>query len=300
MNQTKRQQGDVHSRAEADDVALTPHQDARIDDDQSSPASPRCYEADPRHPERVRSVSGQAEPDLTAAAIHGALRAFVLDPHYPCVGARSAMNHASYRLGVYDALGSAQATDGLARDLALFAASPDARDTPFATFIAVFEGTGPTDPAEFEALLWRQLQRLHDADDTEWAPDVASDPEDPHFSYSFAGTPFFVVGLHPGSERLSRRFPWPALVFNPHAQFERLRAEGKYERMQAVIRNKDLALQGDINPVLRDHGTESEARQYSGREPEPDWVPPFEPRAGTCPFHGDRLDNADNTDPESQ
>lgn len=269
--------------------------------------SPRCYESDPRHPERVRPLAGNAEPDLTAAAIHGALRAFLLDPHHPCVGAKSAMNTASYRLGVYDALGGPGATDALARDLAAFVADAGAMDAQFATFVAVFEGPGDTDPATFEALLWRQLQQLHDRDATSWAPDVASDPDDPHFSYSFAGAAFFVVGLHPGSDRLSRRFPWPALVFNPHAQFERLRAEGKYERMQAVIRQRDLELQGNINPALRDHGAESEARQYSGRPPEPGWTPPFAPdaakapRTGRCPFHAagaDRPVDADNSDPD--
>ena len=141
----------------------------------------------------------------------------------------------------------------------------------------MFERPLETDEESFERSLWAQLQQLHDADPAPWDPAVSSDPDDPHFSFSFAGTAFFIVGLHPGSGRLSRKFPWPALVFNPHTQFERLREQGKYVRMQQVIRDRERALQGDINPVLEDFGSDSEARQYSGRLVESDWSPPFCP-----------------------
>ncbi len=249
----------------------------------SSLADPpaRFYSPDPEHPGRLLpgdELSSAA--DLTVAAMHGAFRAFVQDPQYTCVGAKSAINNSSYRLGVYDELGSADATAALARDLTSFLAQQGSIDARFATFVAVFQRPQSTDEEGFERALWAQLQRLHDADDTGWDPTVSANPDDPHFSFSFAGTAFFIVGLHPGSARLSRRFPWPALVFNPHAQFEALREAGKYERMRQVIRDKERALQGDINPVLEDFGGDSEARQYSGRHVETDWHPPF------CPhFH---------------
>jgi FPC/CPF motif-containing protein YcgG len=105
---------------------------------------------------------------------------------------------------------------------------------------------------------------------------VSDDPANPHFSFSFAGQALFVVGMHPESSRLSRRFRWPTLVFNPRAQFERLRAEGKFERLRTLVRDRDVALQGTLNPNLADFGERSEARQYSGRATEPDW---------RCPFH---------------
>jgi len=240
---------------------------------------------DPAHPERLLPGDG-GEPlaaDLTVSAMHGAFRAFVLDPHYTCVGAKSAVNSGSYRIGVYSELGSPAATAGLARDLAAFTRQVDDIDAAFATFVAVFERPQDTDEDSFERALWAQLQHLHDADPAAWDQAVSSDPEDPHFSFSFAGTAFFIVGLHPGSARLSRKFPWPALVFNPHSQFERLREQGKYSRMQEVIRTKERALQGDINPVLDDFGGDSEAKQYSGRLVEPDWHPPFCPHAAGAP-----------------
>lgn len=51
--------------------------------------------------------------------------------------------------------------------------------------------------------------------------------------------------------------------------------------MQEVIRARETLLQGDINPVLRDFGSESEARQYSGRNVEASWKAPFAPTAAT-------------------
>jgi len=77
--------------------------------------------------------------------------------------------------------------------------------------------------------------------------------------------------------RDSRHPDGPALVFNLHEQFEALRASGKYARLRDVIRERDAALQGTINPMVSDHGNSSEARQYSGRAVESDWVAPFEP-----------------------
>ena len=41
------------------------------------------------------------------------------------------------------------------------------------------------------------------------------------------------------------------------------------------------ALQGEINPMVDDHGQSSEARQYSGREVEEDWQAPFVTRGDT-------------------
>jgi len=131
---------------------------------------------------------------------------------------------------------------------------------------------------DWEKLLWEQLQSLHELDRQHhaWDASVSSDPEDKTFSFSFAETAFFIVGLHPASSRLARRFAYPTLVFNSHAQFERLRERGQFERLRQVIRVRDYNLQGSLNPNLTDYGEQSEARQYSGRAVEQHWK---------CPFH---------------
>jgi FPC/CPF motif-containing protein YcgG len=109
-------------------------------------------------------------------------------------------------------------------------------------------------------------------------PAVSPDPEDPHFSLSFGGEAFFAVGLHARASRPARRFPYPAIVFNLHDQFERLRAEGRYERMRERIIERDVALAGAPNPMLARHGEASEAAQYSGRQVPSDWTCPFRHR----------------------
>ena len=211
--------------------------------------------------------------------VDDAFRTFVGHAGFPCLAAKGAVRQRDYQLGVYGALGSVEASGTLARNLADFTqrASPDG--DRFTAFVAVFTGRAPASERAFERRLWMQLQQLHEHDDpvVGWDPAVSSDPEDPRFSFSFGGCAFFVVGLHLRSSRLARRFHWPALVFNPHAQFERLRREGRYERLRERIRERDTALQGSPNPNLADFGERSDARQYSGRD-----LSAVEWR---CPFH---------------
>jgi FPC/CPF motif-containing protein YcgG len=218
-------------------------------------------------------------PDLFASAVIGAFQGFVLNPQFVCVAAKSAVHHETYRLGIYDRLASPEATAGLSHDLYEFVYETEPLDSELTTFIATFREPADLDEIGFEKLLWWQLQRHHDRDAPlhDWDPAVSSNPEDPHFSFSFAEHAFFIVGLHPGSSRQARQFPWPTLVFNPHAQFERLRETGMWEKIKEATRHRDEELQGSLNPVLADFGEETEAKQYSGRLVEPDWHPPFIP-----------------------
>lgn len=223
------------------------------------------------------------EPSL-AAHVDAAFRAFVGDPGFSCLAGKGVVRRDSYELGVYGALGSADATASLAAALAVFAAALPAAATELSAFVAVFPDAAPADERQFEERLWAQLQRLDAVDaGNAWDPAVSADPDDPHFSFSFAGRAFFVIGLHGASSRAARRFAWPALVFNPRAQFDRLRDDGRYEKLSAVIREREIALQGTLNPNLADFGERSEARQYSGRATEPAWRCPFHPAPRTDP-----------------
>jgi len=220
-------------------------------------------------------------PTVLARSIHDAFRRRVLEPHFSCLGARSAVSGGGYRFGLYGALGEEDGTHRLARDLARFAARRQSADTAhFGTFVAAFTGPLLIPEARFETLLWQQLQDLHeiDARDHAWDTSVSGDPGEPTFALSFGGRAFFVVGLHGRASRLTRRFEWPTLVFNPHDQFRRLRATGHFQRMQDMIRQREVALQGSINPMLSDFGTRSEARQYAGREVDEEWRCPFTKR----------------------
>lgn len=208
-------------------------------------------------------------------------QAAIRDPAFPCVGAKSALSRGNMQFLVARDIRSAW--DDLRVHAAIRRFVGDYRTDPtlFRSLILLFEDETPLDEAGFEGALWSRLQSLSDKD--AWLgqppdPRVSDDPEDPHFSLSFAGEGFFVVGLHPLASRPARRFPRAALVFNLHDQFEKLRDMGRYEKLRESILDRDVALAGSINPMLARHGTSSEARQYSGRAVDSAWQCPFQGR----------------------
>lgn len=203
----------------------------------------------------------------------------VRDADFPCVGAKSALAKGTLEVLACTSIDSAwddlRIHDGLLKWAQAYQDQPGL----FRSFAVIFDGPTDLSEPEFEAALWKRVQSLSDKDvwrgqiyDTRVSPD----PANPHFSLSFGGEAFFIVGLHPHSSRPARRFDRPAMVFNLHDQFETLRAEGKYEGMREKILVRDEALAGSRNPMLARHGDASEARQYSGRAVGADWA---------CPFH---------------
>jgi FPC/CPF motif-containing protein YcgG len=216
-------------------------------------------------------------PRTTRSSEDGALiedfRSFVAAQSFPCVGAKSALKRERIEFEVCDRLGSSGSAEVLRDRLARFSARHPDPGVDAISFVAIFR-EAVTGEDDFHKRLWMQLQAIHDLDIAEhpWASDVSDDPGSSDFSFSVASRAFFVVGLHPRSSRRARRAPRPTLVFNFHGQFEALRASGRFEKLQAAIRERDVALQGHINPVLARFGEASEALQYSGRA------------SGGCPF----------------
>ncbi|WP_238189028.1 guanitoxin biosynthesis heme-dependent pre-guanitoxin N-hydroxylase GntA [Methylobacterium frigidaeris] len=210
-----------------------------------------------------------------------AFRAFIRETGFPCVGAKAALSRGRMRVLVARSVTSAWDDMRIYPALLAFAARYRARPDTFQSLAVVFEDPCTLSEAAFERHLWERLQSLADKDawlGHAWDERVAPDPDNPHFSLSFGGEAFFVVGLHPGASRPARRFSSPALVFNPHRQFESLREAGRYERLRASIVQRDVALSGSANPMLARHGEVSEARQYSGRAVDEGWRCPFRPR----------------------
>jgi FPC/CPF motif-containing protein YcgG len=202
----------------------------------------------------------------------------IRDAAFPCVGAKSALARGS--LKVFPARDLTSAWNDVAIHRELLAWSRDYRDQPegLRSLAVVYESPLDLSEADFEAWMWRRIQSFADKDAWLGQPydrSVSPDPEDPHFSLSFGGNAFFVVGLHPRASRPARRFPRPTMVFNLHEQFERLRDEGRYERLRQRILERDLAIAGSLNPMLARYGEASEARQYSGRKVGEDWACPF-------------------------
>ena len=205
--------------------------------------------------------------------------AFLNGTGFPCVGAKSA--HATGTIETFTARDLRSAYDDLAihQQLSGFSASLKVGQVrEFRSFAVLFDTPRALSEQAFDTALWERLQSLKDKD--RWLsyrhdPRVAPDPESPDFAFSIGGEGYFVVGMHPGASRASRRTPMPVLVFNPFAQFQQLRAERKYERMSAVIRTRDAALCGSPNPMLSHHGEDSAAKQFSGRWLAQDWVCPL-------------------------
>jgi uncharacterized protein len=88
-----------------------------------------------------------------------------------------------------------------------------------------------------------------------------------------------IPGMHPNASRQSWRFFLPALAFNSHDEFQQARETADVDRIVTAVRKRELTLQGSLNPELREFGTRSEARQYTGRATEDDWKCPFRPRS---------------------
>lgn len=206
-------------------------------------------------------------------------RAFIEKSEFPCVGAKSALRRDQTKFWSGVDLRDGSGDRDLLKNLYEFIDWYKQDDAIFATFVAIFDGPlGLTEKA-FEQALWDRLEALHhlDAERHRWDKTVSKDPESSLFGFSLKSAACFVVGLHDGASRAARRFERPTLVFNLHEQFEKLRAEGRYESLQTAIRKRDTELDGSINPMLADHGEDSEAKQYSGREVGENWRCPFQP-----------------------
>ncbi len=202
---------------------------------------------------------------------------FVSAESFPCVGAKSALSrgHLVYRIENDLRFGPNAFTVTSLQDFSQAYHS----DSPlFQSIVVLFRQPCALTEMAFESYLWRYLQRMHDADADghDWDPEVSQNPDAADFSFSVGGRAYYVVGLHPGAVRPARRFFRPALVFNLHDQFERLRRNGKYETIRDTIIKRDTQLEGSRNPMLETFGTLTEARQYSGRIVDDQWK---------CPFH---------------
>lgn len=200
---------------------------------------------------------------LDRNALRGLLDEFLSREDYPCVPAKSANNRDNIELLVGDNITQPM------NDVELYSALLDfgknlALDTidniSFKTLINIYRQPTDLSEEEFEQALWDRLQNLHNFDAVRgqsWDENVDSDANSSHFSMSIGGHSFFIVGLHPHASRLARRFSYPALVFNLHAQFEVLREKNKYERIKGMVRKRDTEFSGGPNPMLDDFGNDS-------------------------------------------
>lgn len=235
----------------------------------------------PVYPGKGRGLFAPSDQSESPESLAEQFFEFVDDDSFPCVGAKAALARGEVHVYEFGNLDDAANGPVLLNSLEEFVAMMDGCESDSSkvhSFVALFTGPERLSELQFESMLWTQLYNLHILDVGRGAlaaSDISSNAASPLFSLSLAGHPFFVIGLHPGSSRMARQFQCPVLVFNSHRQFEKLRADGRYAKMQKATRKRDIALQGMINPNLADFGSNSEARQYSGRKVGAEWTCPF-------------------------
>lgn len=199
----------------------------------------------------------------------------IKSPHFSCVAAKAALAGESIDFVVAGDLRCGNLDAKIVQSLQRFRPAEQAK---YASIAVLFPATPALSESDFDRFLWTRLQAPHNLDRKSfpWDPTVSQNPASPDFGFSIGGQAFFVIGMHPAASRISRRMPFPAIAFNTHAQFRRLRANGSYGRVQTATRAREIALQGRLNPMLADHGVTSEARQYSGRQQTAQWTCPFQ------------------------
>jgi len=223
----------------------------------------------------VSPTEGSTGPSTAAQFVHSQFRAMVLNAQFPCPGARTAFTKGTYRFGLFDEIGTRDTAIALGSSLKRFIEERVTWNSNFTPFVSCYKAPIPMSHEQFAHLLWAMLQELHVIDFSEWDPKYSPDPDSPDFAFSYAGTSFFVNGIHSGSPRFARRFGWPTIVFNTHEQFDNLRREGIFEKFRDGVRKKDKELQGYVNPAAEDVGVVSEAIQYTGIIDNPSWKCPF-------------------------
>jgi hypothetical protein len=207
-------------------------------------------------------------------------RGFIDDKAFPCIGAKAALELNQIRCMVADHMACPKDDRAILNFLYNFIDGLNRGENLYHSAAVLFREPRFPDEESFDCCLWQRLQSFADIDAENYAYDarVSSDVSSPHFSFSLKEEAFYIIGMHPASSRASRRFTHPVLVFNSHAQFERLRQSDKFDHFKTSVRKRDIAFSGSVNPMLEDFGKAPEIFQYSGRVYDADWKCPLQIR----------------------
>jgi FPC/CPF motif-containing protein YcgG len=225
--------------------------------------------------------------NIGSAAIIEEYSSFLNNKAFPCTGAKAALAHRNIKCLVATHIACPHDDRAILQFLYDFVDEYRVSTDHFHSAAIIFQQPETIDEGLFDRFLWQRLQALSDLDAKNYPYDdrVNVDPHSPDFSFSLKKEAFFIIGLHPGSSRAARRFRYPTLAFNPHAQFDLLRATGKYATLKTSVRRRDIVYSGSVNPMLDDFGQSSEVYQYSGRQYDNQWQCPLNPRHATTQQH---------------
>lgn len=198
-----------------------------------------------------------------------AIAQLISNPQFPCVMAKSVLSQGHLVQHDFSENDPAQVAPQLKSKIYDFIDQFRTQPKRLSSFIVSFDHPELKNFERCEEFFWNLLRELHQLDSGLYPhdPRVASDPQDPRFSFSLKSEAFFILMLHPQSPRFARRSKVPTIVFNAHSQFEDLRQKGLFQKIRDLIRKRDAKLQGSVNPMLADHGADrTEIFQYTGRE----------------------------------
>jgi uncharacterized protein len=205
-------------------------------------------------------------------------KSFLYRKEYPCIAAKAAVQKQQVRVLVVDHMACPKDDRAILDFMYNFVDEYRSSKEFFHSAAIIFKGPQEVPSEEaFEAMLFQRLQSLADMGLKEYAYDkrVSSDPTSRDFSFSIKEEAFYIIGLHPKSNRAARQFMYPTMVFNPHKQFEDLRKTHQYDKMKKIVRKLDTAYSGSVNPMLQDFGSSPEVFQYSGRKLDQAWQCPL-------------------------
>ncbi len=202
---------------------------------------------------------------------------FLSNNAFPCVAAKDAVTKENLKVMIAGHLSCPADDKAILSFIYDFTNAYRKADKGFHSAAIIFKEPGNINEALFDKLMWQRLQALRYLDAKQYPYDsrVNDDPASVTFSFSLMEEAFFILALHPCSSRPARQFQYPTLVFNPHAQFEQMKTTARYEKMKAIVRKRDIAYSGSVNPMLTDFGEASEVYQYSGRMYDDTWKCPL-------------------------
>jgi FPC/CPF motif-containing protein YcgG len=216
-------------------------------------------------------------PALDKAIIIQEYLSFINAKEFPCIAAKAAVANQQVRCMVAGNMACPKDDYEILQFLYNFVDEYRHSKNIYYSAAIIFSGPNMYNEEMFDTLLWQRLNGLQhlDAQHYDYDNRVEADPASAKFSFSIKEEAFYIIGLHAESSRKARRFIYPTLVFNPHEQFEQLRASSKYDAMKNTVRKRDIALSGSVNPMLQDFGEASEVFQYSGRKYDDSWKCPL-------------------------
>jgi FPC/CPF motif-containing protein YcgG len=196
---------------------------------------------------------------------------------FPCIAAKAALSREHIHCFQADHMACPHQDADVLHFLYQFIQSYRKSKERFWSAAVIFKNPRDITEKQFDELLWSRLNSLRQLDQQNFVhdPRVDSDPASINFGFSLMSEALFIIGLNPSSKRKSRQFKYPALIFNPHQEFEKLRKSGKFEGMKRTVRKRDVSFSGSVNPMLKDFGQLSEVYQYSGITYDDNWKCPL-------------------------